>query len=153
MRRLLVVALTGALAGTAVAQQQGMEPGEWELTTTISSPMMPQAQSATVKHCIKAISQLALLPSRSSGVSLQSLPGGVPPIQREGSARSSALMQCFTVAVCGCGIMGDEIVVVSSHSPGSMPRSCAAAPLLKPASRARTSNRFFMQALLQSVSR
>ena len=54
MKRLLVVALTGALAGTAVAQQQGMEPGEWELTTTISSPMMPQPQTAKVKHCIKA---------------------------------------------------------------------------------------------------
>ena len=42
------------LAATSLgAAAQTMEPGEWELTTTITSPMMPQPQTATVKRCIK----------------------------------------------------------------------------------------------------
>lgn len=42
------------LAATSLgAAAQGMEPGEWELTTTITSPMMPQPQTTTVTHCIK----------------------------------------------------------------------------------------------------
>jgi len=52
--RSLVFALCIAASSPAGAQQQGMEPGEWELTTTISSPMMPQPQTATVRHCINA---------------------------------------------------------------------------------------------------
>jgi hypothetical protein len=86
MRRLLVVALTGALAGTAVAQQQGMEPGEWELTTTISSPMMPQAQSATVKHCIKA-EDLAE-PSRWMGGTPPGSDCKLTPLERDGKSAS-----------------------------------------------------------------
>jgi hypothetical protein len=43
-----------AVASSLAGAQQGMEPGEWELTTTVSSPMMPQPQTMTVKHCIKA---------------------------------------------------------------------------------------------------
>ncbi|HSH06901.1 MAG TPA: DUF3617 family protein [Burkholderiales bacterium] len=54
MNRPLVFALLVAAGTGAAAQQQGMEPGEWELTTTVSSPMMPQPQTMTVKHCIKA---------------------------------------------------------------------------------------------------
>lgn len=54
MMRSLVFVLCVAASGPAGAQQQGMEPGEWELTTTISSPMMPQPQTATVRHCINA---------------------------------------------------------------------------------------------------
>jgi hypothetical protein len=86
MKRLLVVALTGALAGTAVAQQQGMEPGEWELTTTISSPMMPQAQSATVKHCIKA-EDLAE-PSRWMGGTPPGSDCKLTPLERDGKSAS-----------------------------------------------------------------
>jgi hypothetical protein len=54
MMRPLVFALLAAASSIAAAQPQGMEPGEWELTTTITSPMMPQPQTATVRHCIKA---------------------------------------------------------------------------------------------------
>jgi len=51
MRPLVLVLLATAGSGAAA---QGMEPGEWELTTTIASPMMPQPQTMTVKRCIKA---------------------------------------------------------------------------------------------------
>jgi len=55
MNRPLVFALLIAGCSAAAAQQQqGMQPGEWELTTTVSSPMMPKPQTMTVKHCIKA---------------------------------------------------------------------------------------------------
>jgi hypothetical protein len=52
IRPLVVVLLAAASSGAAA--QQGMAPGDWELTTTISSPMMPQPQTMTVKRCIKA---------------------------------------------------------------------------------------------------
>jgi hypothetical protein len=86
MKPLLVVALTVALAGTAVAQQKGMEPGEWELTTTISSPMMPQPQTATVKHCIKA-EDLAE-PSRWMGGSPPGSDCKLTPLERDGRSAS-----------------------------------------------------------------
>jgi Protein of unknown function (DUF3617) len=86
MKRLLVVALTGALAGPAVAQQKGMEPGEWELTTTISSPMMPQPQTATVKHCIKA-EDLAE-PSRWMGGTPPGSDCKLTPLERDGKSAS-----------------------------------------------------------------
>ena len=35
------------------AAAQAMEPGSWELTTTITSPMMQKPQTATVTRCIK----------------------------------------------------------------------------------------------------
>ena len=34
------------------AAAQSMEPGEWEFTTTTTSPMMPRPQSATITQCI-----------------------------------------------------------------------------------------------------
>ena len=42
-----------AAASFAVSAQDKMEPGEWELTTTVTMAGMPKPQTATVKHCIK----------------------------------------------------------------------------------------------------
>lgn len=46
----ILMACAVAFAGAASAQ--GLEPGEWEFTTTMSSPMLPKPQSMTVKRCI-----------------------------------------------------------------------------------------------------
>jgi Protein of unknown function (DUF3617) len=73
-------------SGAAAAQQQGMEPGEWELTTTISSPMMPQPQTATVRHCIKA-EDLAE-PSRWMGGSPPGSDCTLTPLERDASGAS-----------------------------------------------------------------
>ena len=40
-----------ALAALA-AQAQQMEAGEWEFTNTMSSPMLPQPQTMTMKRCL-----------------------------------------------------------------------------------------------------
>ena len=42
-----------ALAAFA-AQAQQMEAGEWEFTNTMSSPMLPQPQTMTMKRCLTA---------------------------------------------------------------------------------------------------
>jgi hypothetical protein len=84
MKRLIVFALLGALGGGAAAQQQGMEPGEWELTTTVSSPMMPKPQTATVKHCIKA-EDLAE-PSRWMGGAPPGSDCQLTPLERDGKS-------------------------------------------------------------------
>jgi len=34
------------------AAAQAMQPGEWELSSTLSSPMLPKPQSATVTRCV-----------------------------------------------------------------------------------------------------
>ena len=47
------LAFTLLAAASLGATAQGMEPGEWELTTTITSPMMQKPQTATVKRCIR----------------------------------------------------------------------------------------------------
>ena len=47
------IATVLALGGAAVHAQQ-VEPGEWEFTNTMSSPMLPQPQTMTMKQCITA---------------------------------------------------------------------------------------------------
>jgi hypothetical protein len=86
MMRLLVFTLLAAASGAAAAQQQGMEPGEWELTTTISSPMMPKPQTATVRHCIKA-EDLAE-PSRWMGGSPPGSDCTLTPLERDARGAS-----------------------------------------------------------------
>jgi hypothetical protein len=49
MRTLVLLAALVALP--AAAQQ--MQPGEWEFTSTMSSPAMPQAHTMTFRNCIK----------------------------------------------------------------------------------------------------
>ena len=85
-KRLLVLALLAGLSSGAAAQERGMEPGEWELTTTISSPMMPQPQTATVKHCIKA-EDLAE-PSRWMGGAPPGSDCKLTPLERDGKSAS-----------------------------------------------------------------
>jgi hypothetical protein len=50
MKRAAAIALL-AFAGAAGAQS--LQPGEWEFTSTTSSPMLPKPQSATVRQCVK----------------------------------------------------------------------------------------------------
>jgi len=83
--RPLIFTLLAAASGAAPAQQ-GMQPGEWELTTTISSPMMPQPQTATVKHCIKA-EDLAE-PSRWMGGSPPGSDCKLTPLERDDKGAS-----------------------------------------------------------------
>ena len=47
----LVFACT--LAFSAGAAAQGLEPGEWEFTSTMTSAMLPKPQTMQFRHCIK----------------------------------------------------------------------------------------------------
>lgn len=51
MIRAMLTACAVAFAGAAFAQS--LEPGEWEFTSTTSSPMLPKPHSMTVKQCVK----------------------------------------------------------------------------------------------------
>jgi hypothetical protein len=51
LRKITVLMLAAAICGPAAAQE--MEPGEWQFTSSASSPMFPNAQSSTITHCIK----------------------------------------------------------------------------------------------------
>src|SRR5258706_11515735 len=63
-------------------------------------------------------------PIRSFGVTLQPLSGrGCQPA---GSLASLLVMQRFIAMVCGCGSIGELMVLVNSHSPGSICCACAA---------------------------
>ena len=48
--RLLLAAL---LAVSTPLYAQGLEPGEWEFSSQMTSPQLPKPQSMTFKHCIK----------------------------------------------------------------------------------------------------
>ena len=37
----------------ALAPAQSLEPGEWEITSTTTSPLLPQGQTVTAKRCVK----------------------------------------------------------------------------------------------------
>lgn len=51
MYRSLLAAILAASATAGLGQQQ-MEPGEWEFTNTMTSPMMPGPQTMTMKKCV-----------------------------------------------------------------------------------------------------
>jgi hypothetical protein len=42
-----------ALATAGVASAQGLEPGEWEFNSTMTSAMLPKPQNMVFRHCIK----------------------------------------------------------------------------------------------------
>jgi len=86
MMRSLFFTLLATASSAAGAQQQGMEPGEWELTTTISSPMMPQPQTATVRHCVKA--EDIAEPSRWMGGKPPGSDCTLTPLERDGKGAS-----------------------------------------------------------------
>ena len=44
---------TVMIAGTASAEGVSIDPGMWEMTTTMTMTMMPQPQSTTVNECIE----------------------------------------------------------------------------------------------------
>jgi hypothetical protein len=48
--RAAAAAVLLAFAGAASAQ--GIEPGEWEFTTSMSGPMFPKPQTMTIKRCV-----------------------------------------------------------------------------------------------------
>ena len=50
MPKLLLAALLAAAPATLLAQ--GLEPGEWEFTTSMSGPMFPKPHTQTMKRCI-----------------------------------------------------------------------------------------------------
>ena len=53
MKKLSPLLLAAVLtAWTFAASAQAMDPGEWEFTTTMTSPMLPKPQSATTSQCI-----------------------------------------------------------------------------------------------------
>ena len=49
----------------AAASAQSMQPGEWEFTSTLSSPVLPQPQVSTINECISEAD--AKDPTRFSG--------------------------------------------------------------------------------------
>jgi hypothetical protein len=83
MIRSIAFALLVASSFSASAQQ-GMQPGEWELTTTITSPMMPQPQTATVKHCIQK--EDVADPSRWMGGKPPGSDCSLTPLERDASS-------------------------------------------------------------------
>jgi len=82
MNRSILFALLAA-PSLAASAQQGMQPGEWELTTTITSPMMPQPQTATVKHCIQR--EDVADPSRWMGGKPPGSDCSLTPLERDAS--------------------------------------------------------------------
>jgi len=82
MNRSILFALLAA-SSFAASAQQGMQPGEWELTTTITSPMMPQPQTATVKHCIQQ--EDVADPSRWMGGKPPGSDCSLTPLERDAS--------------------------------------------------------------------
>lgn len=42
-----------ALAVPAAGFAQGLEPGEWEFSSTMTSAMLPKPQAMTFRHCIR----------------------------------------------------------------------------------------------------
>ncbi|MDH3901719.1 MAG: DUF3617 domain-containing protein [Xanthomonadales bacterium] len=44
---------TVMFAGTASAEGVSIDPGMWEMTSTVTMSMMPEPRSTTVKECIK----------------------------------------------------------------------------------------------------
>ena len=50
MLRTLIGSMLALSATCTLAQQ--MEPGEWEFTNTMSSPMLPQPQTMTMRRCL-----------------------------------------------------------------------------------------------------
>jgi len=52
--RLVLTSLTAMVfSASAIAEGVSIDPGEWEMTSTITMSMMPQPQTTTVKECIK----------------------------------------------------------------------------------------------------
>ena len=51
MQKLLLAVML--LAAPACLLAQGLEPGEWEFSSTTSSAMLPKPQSTTMKQCVK----------------------------------------------------------------------------------------------------
>jgi hypothetical protein len=48
-----VAAAIALLSFAGAAGAQNLQPGEWEFTSTTTSPMLPKPQSVTVKQCVK----------------------------------------------------------------------------------------------------
>jgi hypothetical protein len=51
MCRLLLSVLLAVAPPALLAQ--GLEPGEWEFSSTTTSPMLPKPHSSTLRHCVK----------------------------------------------------------------------------------------------------
>jgi len=51
-RAILFAALTALAGASASAWSQTMRPGEWQFTTTMTSPSMQQPQTGSVNRCI-----------------------------------------------------------------------------------------------------
>jgi hypothetical protein len=51
MTRTLVLLASIALCAPALAQK--VEPGEWQITSTVISPMFPKPETKTERHCVK----------------------------------------------------------------------------------------------------
>ena len=53
-RTILTLALLAAVSSTALADEGiPVEPGQWEVTTTMTMPMMPTPQTMTVSECFE----------------------------------------------------------------------------------------------------
>ena len=54
MRTIAIFSAAALICVAAPASAaQGLQPGEWQFTQTLTSPMLPGPQTMTSKHCVK----------------------------------------------------------------------------------------------------
>ena len=94
-----LLALLAALSPPAAAQS--MEPGEWELVTTMNSPMLPAPQSTTMTQCVSKADA-----DDPAGLSMKGQPSDctMTPGARSGD-RYSWTMACPKQGMAGSGTM------------------------------------------------
>jgi hypothetical protein len=51
MKRTVLLVAAIALSSPALAQK--VEPGEWQIVSTVSSPLFPKPETKTERHCVK----------------------------------------------------------------------------------------------------
>jgi hypothetical protein len=88
------------LAAGMPALGQGLEPGEWEFSSTMTSPMFPKPQSMNFKHCIKK--EDADNPERWMGQKQRETDCKFTPLKKSGDGYSWE-MNCPTSNMKGSG--------------------------------------------------
>jgi len=53
MLKRIVPCMLAALCVAPAALAQKVEPGEWQITSTVTSPMFPKAETRVERHCVR----------------------------------------------------------------------------------------------------
>ena len=94
------VLFAGALALCGPALGQGLEPGEWDFSSTMTSAMLPKPQSMNFRHCIKK--EDAGNPERWMGQKQRETDCKFTPLKKSGDGYSWA-MDCPKSKMKGSG--------------------------------------------------